>query len=260
MLQDLRASSIVLNADTPDSLFRIPETYAKLEPTPPTPTVTKLGTDVYGVMGFYNSIAAVFDEYVLVVEAGHSSGYADASIGKIKEIAPGKPIRYLVSTHFHFDHLGGVRSYIAEGATIVTTPSTKRVIEDIVLKSVRTRRPDRLSRNPQPAKIEPAANKRVFEDGNHRVEVYDIGPNPHCAEIIIVYFPKEKILYVADLLNTEGGRIVGTGGEDTVDFAAKIKKLGLDVEKIVSTHGRTATMADLTKALERRDEKRGAGN
>lgn len=33
---------------------------------------------------------------------------------------PGKPIKYLVNTHTHFDHAGGVREYAAEGMTTVT--------------------------------------------------------------------------------------------------------------------------------------------
>ena len=43
-----------------------------------------------------------------------------AVIGEVKKLVPNKPIKYLVNTHHHFDHAGGVRTYAAEGATIVT--------------------------------------------------------------------------------------------------------------------------------------------
>ncbi|MGA9771711.1 MAG: MBL fold metallo-hydrolase [Blastocatellia bacterium] len=259
MLQDLRASSIVINTNPPDTLFQLPEGLAKFESLPPTPSVTKLGEDVYAIMGTYNSLAVVFNDYVLVLEAGFSNGYSSASIAKIKEIAPGKPIRYLVTTHFHYDHLSGVRSYIAEGATIVTTPSAKQVIESLVVKTPHIRRPDQLARNPRPATIETFSTKRVFEDGAHKVELYDISPNPHCAEMLVAYLPKEKILFEADMLDIEIPGNVRAGGDDTADLAEKIKKLGLDVEKIVPVHGRIGSIADLMQALERRStEKRTA--
>ena len=125
-------SSITLNTHPPDSLFALPETYAKVEPPPGGPVVKKLADDVYALLGSYNSLFVVFNDYVLVVEAGANNRYSAASIAEIKKVVPNKPIRYLVSTHFHFDHLGGVRSYVAEGSTIVTTPSAKSVIERAV--------------------------------------------------------------------------------------------------------------------------------
>ena len=33
---------------------------------------------------------------------------------------PNKPIKYLINTHHHFDHASGIRTYAAEGITIVT--------------------------------------------------------------------------------------------------------------------------------------------
>ncbi len=50
-------------------------------------------------------------------------------IAKAKEIAPGKPIRYLVNTHAHFDHSGGLRTYADEGAIIVTDGANRAYYE-----------------------------------------------------------------------------------------------------------------------------------
>jgi glyoxylase-like metal-dependent hydrolase (beta-lactamase superfamily II) len=254
VLQDLRVTSVTMNTHPPDSLFAMPESsYAKLEPTPPVPAVKKLADDVYALLGSYNSLFVVFKDHVLVVEAGANNRYSAAAIAEIKKIAPDKPIRYLVSTHFHFDHLSGVRSYIAEGTTIVTTPAAKSVIERIATTS-HVMRPDALSRNPKAATIETIADKRVFDDGVHTVELYRFA-SPHAGEMIVAYLPKEKILFEADMLDiSEGGRVVA--GDDTVDLAKQIERLALQVETIIPVHGRVGTLADLTGAVTERVSKR----
>lgn len=244
--QDLQTSSITLNTHPPDSLFDMPEGYAKIDPVQPIPTVKKLADGVYAILGPYNSVFVVFKEYVLVLEAGLNNRYAQASIAEIKKIAPDKPIRYLVSTHFHFDHLGGVRSYIAEGATIVTTATAKTIIQNIAA-APHVMRPDELSSHPKPAFVETFKDKRVFDDGSQRVELYQIS-NPHVGEMIIAYLPKEKLLFEADMLDIhEAG--TSPAGNDTVDLAEQLKKLGLNVERIIPVHGRMGTMADLEQAL-----------
>jgi glyoxylase-like metal-dependent hydrolase (beta-lactamase superfamily II) len=244
--QDLQTSSITLNSRPPDSLFAMPEGYAKIDPVQPTPTVKKLAEDVYGILGPYNSVFVVFRDYVLVLEAGLSNRYTLASIAEIKKIAPDKPIRYLVSTHFHFDHLGGVRSYVAEGATIVTTATAKSIIEYAAGAS-HVMRPDVLSRNPKPAILEIIKDKRVFDDGYHRVELYQIS-SPHVGEMIIAYLPKERLLFEADMLDIpEAG--IPPAGNDTASLAEQLKRLRLNVELIIPVHGRIGTMADLERAL-----------
>jgi glyoxylase-like metal-dependent hydrolase (beta-lactamase superfamily II) len=253
VLQELRISSVTLNTHPPDSLFAMPDGYAKVEPTPPGPTVKKLADDVYALLGQYNSLFVVFKDHVLVVEAGASNRYSAASIAEIKKVAPGKPIRYLVSTHFHFDHLSGVRSYIAEGTTIVTTPSAKSVIERIA-STAHVMRPDALSRNPKAATIETIADRRVFDDGVHKVELYRFA-NPHAGEMIVAYLPQQKILFEADMLDiSEAGVVVA--GDDTIDLARQIEKLGLQVETIVPVHGRVGTIADLRGAVSDRISKK----
>jgi hypothetical protein len=63
-------------------------------------------------------------------------------------------------------------------------------------KAVRTVSPDALSLAPRPPIIETVQNKRrTFSDSQHTAELYDIGPGPHTKEMLIVYLPKEKIVF-----------------------------------------------------------------
>src|SRR5262249_62023681 len=115
ILQDLRATSITIDAKLDESFFVAPEGLAKVERTPPARKIVKLGEDFYLAPGDYNSVFVVFNDYILALEAGSDNQSSANVVAQIKETAPGKSIRYLVSTHFHFDHIGGVRSFTAEG-------------------------------------------------------------------------------------------------------------------------------------------------
>ncbi len=150
-----------------------------------------------------------------------------------------------MQSHHHDDHLGGIRSYIAEGTTIITTSSNVDLIQKIA-KTGSNIFPDKLVSNPRPAIIETVKNKKlVIKDQNHEVVIYDIGPNPHANEMIMVYFPKEKILYEADMVNKGEYPMLETGK----DFLKKIKSLGLQIDKIASLHGQVVDKANVDQLL-----------
>jgi glyoxylase-like metal-dependent hydrolase (beta-lactamase superfamily II) len=70
----------------------------------------------------------VFRDFIVAVEAPEEnsfSGISERAIAMIRKAVPGRPIRYLVETHHHGDHSAGVRAYIADGATIVTTAGNR---------------------------------------------------------------------------------------------------------------------------------------
>lgn len=191
----------------------------------------------------YNVLVAVMDEYVLVAEAPMNSGMTERILAKIRELAPGKPVKYLVQSHHHDDHLGGIRGYIAEGTTIITTANNVDLVQRIARANSGVF-PDKLAQNPKPATIETVKNrKHVIKDQNHEIVIYDIGPNPHANEMLIVYFPKEKLLYEADLVNKGEYPITEPGK----DFLKKMKTMGLQIEKIASLHGQVLEKEDVEK-------------
>ncbi|HEX8847588.1 MAG TPA: MBL fold metallo-hydrolase [Pyrinomonadaceae bacterium] len=256
--QDIKVVDAQLNTHPAESAFERPQGFEDLpanNPTP-TPTVTELAKDVYLVQDAangYNVMFVAMNDYVLVAEAPLNDGTSKRVMAKIKETVPGKPIKYVVPTHFHDDHAGGVRTYLAEGVTLVTTPGNKNYFEKMA-QAVRTISPDALALTPRQPTIETVQNmKRTFSDANHTLEVYDIGPGPHTKEMLIFYLPKEKIVFQGDLLNLPnfGTTIVTPGNETTVHFADRIRELGLNVEKIAAVHGRTGTMEDLRIAIEK---------
>jgi glyoxylase-like metal-dependent hydrolase (beta-lactamase superfamily II) len=248
--EDVRFTEFAINPPLPDSLFQKPTGYVDGTggPTGDT-TVVKLGEDVYAIQGGSNSLVVGFNDYVLVVEAYGNDAASRRTIARIKELMPGKPIRYVVATHHHDDHTGGIRTFIAEGAAVVTTPGNREFFEKMS-RGVYTITPDALARNPQPLKLEMVTGKkRVFTDGTHEVQVLDIGPSPHANEMLVVYLPREKIMVQGDLLNLPVGR-VRPGNLTTAHFARWLGQSGLQVEKFVPVHGPIHTMAELRQAVE----------
>ena len=249
--QDLKYGAVALNAGPPAGLMDPPSDAETVPAAPPGSgvTLTTLGEDAYyATGGSHHSLFVVFKDHVVVVEAPLNEERSLAVLAKVAEVAPGKPVRYVVPTHYHFDHSGGLRTYIAKGITIVTTPGNKAFVERLAA-APHTIRPDLLAREPKAPVIETFTGKRVFDDGTRTLEVRDIGPNPHVAEAVVAYLPKEKAVFVADLFTIPVAGPFPPANPALVAFAEAIQKQGLAVETIAPGHGRLGNMADLTAAL-----------
>lgn len=181
----------------------------------------------------YNVLAVVFDEFVLVAEAPVSSGTSEEVIAHLRELAPGKPVKYLVQSHHHDDHIGGIRPYIADGVTILTGATAKPLIEKIATAPFRLD-PDRLARSPRAPVVEAVSAPRTIKDASHEIVIHNIGPNPHAKDMLIVHLPKERILWQSDMIND--GEYPANAS--TRDFEAKVRALKLEYGTVVGLHGR----------------------
>jgi len=260
IIQETEYTDLQINTRPSDNLFQGPDGFEKLAAppaTPPPPAVSKIAEDVYILEGLaggtHNVLFVAFNDHVLVVEAPEQILYNNNSVqalAKIKETVPGKPIKYLVLTHHHVDHAGGFREYVAEGATIVTTATTKSFLEKAA--AAESSLLPKLSASNK-LTIETIVNKkRVFQDDKHLVELYDIGPNPHANEMLIVYLPREKILFQADMVNPAANGTIPIAQDPTISFSEKLQQLGLNVEKIYGVHGRATTPEELRTSIEKR--------
>jgi glyoxylase-like metal-dependent hydrolase (beta-lactamase superfamily II) len=254
VVQDVTYSEIKVNAPPETSLFEAPPAAPQVTPAGGAGNVevTRLADDVFFLSGSsHNSLLVTFADHSLLVEAPLGDERSQALMAKIKELAPHKPVRYVVMTHYHFDHSGGVRSWMAQGATIVTTPDNKPFLETMAV-TAHTIRPDAGRTAPKPT-IETFSGKRTFTQGARTVEIYDVGPNPHVAEMAVAYLPKEKALFVADLFTIPTQGPLAPAGAATRQFAEKLKTLNLAVEKILPAHGRIGTIDELTSVVSARN-------
>jgi glyoxylase-like metal-dependent hydrolase (beta-lactamase superfamily II) len=219
---------------------------------PPALMVTseKLGDGLYRLTtgpGSYDSVIVEFRDHVMMLEAGQSEARGLAYIAETKKLIPNKPIRYVVNTHPHSDHTGGLPALVAEGATIVTQQNNVAFLEK-ALNTPRTLLNDTLAKNPKKAKVEAVGEKKVYSDGTRTIELYHVAPVPHSNGLIIAYIPKEKILFQGDFSLPAPGQ---PGNDHVKALVPILEKLNLDFDRYINVH--TSAMpqskAELWKAV-----------
>jgi glyoxylase-like metal-dependent hydrolase (beta-lactamase superfamily II) len=230
-------------------------------PAAPAMNVTseKLGDGLYRLTtgaGSYDSVIVEFKDYIMMLEAGQSQARALAYVAETKKLIPNKPIRYVMNTHPHSDHTGGLPVLVAEGATIITQKNNAVFLER-ALNTPRTLLDDTLSKNPKKAKIEAVEEKKVYTDGTRTVEIYHVPGAPHSNGLMIAYIPKEKVLFQGDFsLPAKSG---DPANDHVMALAPVLTKLNLDYDRYINVHTSDTpqTKADFLKAVEARQK---AGN
>lgn len=136
------------------------------------------------------------------VAPGPSSAWlSERFLELMAETVPDKPVGYVVLTHFHGDHAGGLRAFVEEGATILVAPPAEAAVRRFV-EEAHTLAPDDLSRNPTPLKLEVVEGRRILGEGQETaVEVLDVGPNPHTLGMLVARVPGRSLGFVSDLLD-----------------------------------------------------------
>lgn len=255
IIEEVNYSDVQFNTRPPDSAFAKPEGFDEQPtPTPAANKETKLADGVYLFESGANSLLVEFADYVLLVEPYVGGRGPKPTISKARELFPSKPIKYIVVTHHHDDHSGGLRSYIAEGITVVTTPANQSYFETMAASDFTINRDDQTKNRLKPRFEFVRDKKRVFTDGKQTVEIIDIGPSPHANEMLIAYLPKERLVFQGDLVNlpANGKYVATTVNDTTIHFFESVRRLGLDVERITAVHGPSTTMNDLARAIEKR--------
>jgi glyoxylase-like metal-dependent hydrolase (beta-lactamase superfamily II) len=218
----------------------------------PAMTVTseKLGDGLYRLTtgaGSYDSLIVEFADHLMMLEAGQSEARALAYVAHARTLVPGKPIRYVMNTHPHSDHTGGLPVLVAEGATIITHRNNEAFLER-ALNTPRTLLNDTLARNPRKARIDALAATRVYSDGRRTVEIYHVAPVPHSNGLLIAYIPREKVLFQGDFSLPAPGQPANGHVRALVPI---LEKLNLDFDRYINVHAPAApqTRADLLRAV-----------
>jgi len=246
---DLTISAVMAN---PTFDVPVPDNVRTAKPAPVMVASQKLADGVFYLTGgSHHSLAIEMRDHIVVVDTPQTEERALAVLAKAKELIPNKPIRFVVTSHHHWDHLGGIRTAMDEGATIVTHQSNKAFLERVA-KTPHTIVPDRLAASKKPVKIQTVGDKGVLTDGMRTIELHRLQGYEHAGDMLVVYLPKEKILAEPDAFTPPpqaGTPLIPPAVLYAKALYDNIQRLKLDVKTIAGLHGnRLGDMAELAKA------------
>jgi glyoxylase-like metal-dependent hydrolase (beta-lactamase superfamily II) len=218
-------------------------------------TVEKMANGVYMLGGGpANSYMVEFRDFVAVFEAPVSEERSLAVIEEIAKLAPNKPIRWLIMSHPHHDHIGGIRTYNHIGATVVVhMKNIKFLNRDVLTYTPRTVKPDILSLYP-PTEVAEGYNYEaiqenfVITDNSRILRVNYVQPLQHVTGMLMAYLPTERIAFEADLFDThEPPRPAQLPAMRSLHN--QVQRMKLDIATLAPVHGKPVPWSTFVTAV-----------
>ena len=196
--------------------------------------------------GSHNSVAIEMSDHIVLVEAPLSDMRMAPVLDEVKKVIPGKPIKYVVNSHNHFDHSGGLRAAAAEGATVVTHKNNKAYFEKAFATAAKIA-PDRLAKSGKKASFVEVDDSMMMSDAMRTLVIQRIRDSVHNDTFLMVYLPKERLLIEADAYTPLAPNAAPPANANplNVNLVENIKRMNLRVDKILPLHGRVVPVAEL---------------
>jgi glyoxylase-like metal-dependent hydrolase (beta-lactamase superfamily II) len=197
------------------------------------------------VGGTHNSLLVEMSDHLIVFDAPVTDAQSLWVVNAAKEKFPGKPIRWVVLTHHHMDHTGGVRGLLAEGATLVVGRGAADHFRR-VLAAPATRNPDMRPRDFSRTPILEVPESHVMSDARGRQVIVYVMDNPHAKGMLMGYVPDAKLGFVTDVWSP-GPPLPAKPNPGLVSVVNTVRKAGLQPERFAGGHGSTADYQSLAK-------------
>jgi glyoxylase-like metal-dependent hydrolase (beta-lactamase superfamily II) len=192
--------------------------------------------------GTHNSLLVEMSDYLIIVDAPVTDAQSAWVMKTTKERFPGKPIRWVVLTHHHMDHAGGVRGLLVDGGTLVVGQGSYDHFR-LVLAAPITRNPDLKPMDFSRTPILEVPQSHHMSDGRRDVMVY-VMDNPHAKGMLMAWVPDAKLGYVTDIWSP-GVPLPAKPNPGLLSVVGTVKKIGIQPERFAGGHGSVAPYGQL---------------
>jgi len=253
----LAACTTAPAVDTPAA----PAAPAAVAATPPPPAAPApnsqafarsidLGSGISMLMGQGGNLGvSVGEDGVFLIDDQYATNAA-ANLAKIEEMTGGKP-KYLVNTHWHFDHAGGNEVFGKAGATIFASENVRKRLTGELVTTGRT-----AQAQPAPRVALPVVTFTQgvdFHLNGQTIRAINAPMPTHTDGDVLIHFVEADVLHMGDTYMKDRYPFVdvGSGGRQAGFIATLTRALEIagPNTKIIPGHGELATRADLEAAL-----------
>jgi glyoxylase-like metal-dependent hydrolase (beta-lactamase superfamily II) len=212
--------------------------------------VTPLGNNVYMLEGNGGNITVAVGQDAVIEVDGEFAPLHDKIKAAVDKLSGGKPIKYLINTHFHGDHTGGNGPFAKDGTTIVAHRNLAMRLEHGSTNGLSGAKTAAADKGAIPTQTYTNEGLRLMVNG--QTAVVNHPASAHTDTDSYVYFPMANVVSTGDVVST-GERYVtidyANGGSinGIISTVETYIKLGNDQTKYVPGHGALATKADLQR-------------
>jgi cyclase len=134
---------------------------------------------------------------IVLVDAAMDDRAAAALEDSIRSRSGSKPIRYVVVTHAHEDHVLGAKRFLDKGATLIAQANAGSAVDSILGREHQTKA---ATKGAEPTTIE-VKHSYTLGKGARAAQIIYLGHPAHTWGDLIVYLPKQKVLFAGDIVS-----------------------------------------------------------
>jgi glyoxylase-like metal-dependent hydrolase (beta-lactamase superfamily II) len=186
---------------------------------------------------------------VVAVDSGGDAKSGKEILDLIAQTTGNKPVRTLILTHVHGDHLGGARAFAAAGARIVCHESVNGVVLAFLQQASADPADPLAGKTTFKPVIESISERSILVDGIHNIQIYHLGP-AHTKGDLLIYLPTEKVLFSGDVALNGLYPYMQSADMDPIGWERVLVAIRrVDPQKLVPGHGAIGPPSGVSDSL-----------
>ena len=151
-----------------------------------------------------------------------------------------KPVRFMIYSHHHADHIGGAAVFAGEGTTIVAHEDTQKILAAETVETAKLPLPHKTFKE-----------HMILSFGGKTIELFPVTPKTHAEGMIAMRFVEDRTLFAVDIVVIEGMAWMNLNNTRFPAHIDTIKNLEvLEFDHFASGHYRMGTKKDMREHRE----------